>query len=56
MALATSRRLRLALLLAVLLLPSAGGTSQTTSPVYIWRDAGGAVRFSAPAPVRSAPR
>lgn len=50
MASAAPRRLRFALLLAVLLLPSAGGTHTTASSVYIWRDAAGAVRFSAPAP------
>jgi hypothetical protein len=46
-----SRRLRVALLLAVLLIPAAAAASSDTSaPVYIWRDANGVVRFSAPQP------
>jgi len=47
LALVTARRLRVALLLAMVLVPSAGGSSGTASAVYIWRDAAGAVRFSA---------
>lgn len=46
MAFAAPRRLRFALLLAVLLLPSAGGSRNAASPTYIWRDATGIVRFS----------
>ena len=62
MALATSpavasngpRRLRGALLLAMLLLLPAAAASadQKATPVYIWRDGNGVVRFSAPPPPR----
>jgi hypothetical protein len=48
LALLTARRLRVALLLAMVLVPSAGGSSGAAPAVYIWRDAAGAVRFSAP--------
>jgi hypothetical protein len=51
MAPAMGRRLRAALLVALVFLPSAGASRAT--PVYIWRDAGGAIRFSAPPPAQS---
>ena len=56
MASATSRRLRVALLLTMLLLPSAVAASGAATPVYIWRDAAGVVRFSAPPPAPQPPR
>lgn len=47
------RRLRVALLLAMLLLPAAAARAdQKAPPVYIWRDGNGVVRFSAPPPPR----
>ncbi len=57
MALATSiavassraRRLRIALLLAVLFLPVVAAAADSNgAPIYIWRDANGIVRFSTP--------
>ena len=42
-------RLRVAMLLAVLLIPAAAATAgEEEATVYIWRDASGVVRFSAP--------
>ena len=42
-------RLRVALLLAFLLIPAAAATAgEEEATVYIWRDANGVVRFSAP--------
>lgn len=44
-----ARRLRGALLLALLLAASAvAAAGDPGAPVYIWRDANGVVRFSAP--------
>ena len=42
-------RLRVALLFAFLLLPAAAATAgEGEATVYIWRDANGVLRFSAP--------
>ena len=42
-------RLRVAVLLAALLVPAAAATAgEQETTVYIWRDANGVVRFSAP--------
>ena len=42
-------RLRVALLLAFLLIPAAAASAgEEDATVYIWRDANGVVRFSAP--------
>ena len=47
MASVTSRRVRAALVIAVLRAPAVGVAAP---PVYIWRDANGVLRFTAPPP------
>ena len=51
-----ARRVRNALLFVLLIAASAGAAwAGDSAPVYIWRDANGVVRFSAP-PVALPPR